>query len=332
MRLGLILALVATSLWAQGQDRRSGAKQTARPSAASTFPLLEAGVPVDQVVAGLQYIDAVTGDAKGNIFFADVPTGRIHRWSAAGRLSIVRDGAASPMGIGIAPNGELVICEAKSRQVTVTDLEGYVRPLVQSYQGKKLNSPCGVWVDAGGGIYFSDPRMDHGEAFEQTAERLYYLPPVAADPIAVAEDLRRPEALLGTPDGRALYVSDIAENKTWAYTIGPNGALSAKRQLAASGTRGFTMDERGNVYLISGTIRVLSPTGDFLGEFRGPGPASSGAFGGEDGRTLYLACNIQKPVPGAPPGKVDSQGGLYAFRMKVRGGLWAATTVDPARP
>lgn len=312
--VGFAIGLMVASL--QGQDRAPAKAPSAKPS---SFPLVEAGAPVDQVVAGLQYVDAVAGDGKGNVFFADVPAGRILRWSAAGRLSIIRDGAASPMGIGVAPNGQLVVSEAKGRQLTVTDQEGYTRPLVQSYDGKKLNSPCGVWVDGKGGIYFSDPRMDHGELFEQPRERLYYLPPIAAEPIPVAEDLRRPEALLGSPDGRTLYVSDIGDNKTCAYTIAENGGLSGKRAFAAHAARGLALDERGNVYLIGGTVRAYSSTGQFLGEFHGPGPACSGAFGGKDGRTFYLACNIQRPVPGAPPGKAESQGGLYAIKMKVRG-------------
>ncbi len=284
---------------------------------------------MDQVVGGLQYVDAVSGDGKGNIFFADVPTGRILRWSVAGRLSIVRDGAASPMGSCTAPNGELVVCEARGRRLTVINVEGDARTLVDHYQGKKLNSPCGVWVDARGGVYFSDPRMDHGEPFEQERERLYYLPPEAAEPVPVAEDLRRPDALGASPDGRTLYVSDIGDNGTWAYDIGPDGKLSGKRPLAPTAARGLVVDERGNVYLVSGTVRVFSPTGTFLEEFRGPGPASSGAFGGEDGRTFFLSCNVQKPVLGGPPGKVEPQGGLYAVRMKVRGPPPMAPPAEP---
>ncbi|MCC6354346.1 MAG: SMP-30/gluconolactonase/LRE family protein [Verrucomicrobiae bacterium] len=309
-----------------------GQKRPAAPPAPRTPPalsLLESGAPVDQVVAGLQYADALSGDGKGNVYFADVVAGRIMRWSASGRLSIVRDGAATPMGTSVAPNGEVVACEARGRRVTATDADGYARTLVETYQGKKLNSPCGVWADAVGGVYFSDPRMDHGERFEQDRERLYYLAPGAAEPTPVAEDLQRPEALIASPDGRTLYVSDIADSKTWAYSIGPGGALTGKRLLAPAGARGLALDERGNVYLISGTVRVFSPSGGFIEEFRGPGPASSGAFGGEDGRTFLLACNIKKPIPGAPPGKVESQGGLYAVRMKVRGPAPMAPPVAP---
>lgn len=324
--LGLAAALLPLLVHGQGRA------PTAEPGVprAPSLSLLEKGARIEQVVAGLQYVEAATGDGKGNVFFADLPTGRILRWSASGRLSIIRDGAATPMGIGVAPSGQLIICEAKGRKLTVTDADGYARTLIDAYQGKKLNSPCGVWVDASGGVYFSDPRLDHGEQFEQDRERLYYLRPDATEPTPAAEDLRRPEALAAAPDGRTLYVADVLDNKTWAYAIGANGSLSGKRLLAPTGTRGLTVDERGNVYLISGAVRVYSPGGDFLGEFRGPGPAYSGAFGGEDGRILYLACNIQKPVPGAPPGKVESQGGLYAVRMTVRGRPPTAQTTEPA--
>lgn len=317
-------------LLGHGQKVAPAPPPGSRPS--SPLSLLENGAPVDQVVAGLQYADAVSGDGKGNVFFADVPTGRILRWSAGGRLSIMRDGASTPMGTSMAPNGELVVCEARGRKLTATDTEGYARSLAETYQGKKLNSPCGVWVDARGGAYFSDPRMDHGERFEQDRERLYYLAPGATEPISVAEDLQRPDALVASPDGQTLYVSDIADNKTWAFAIGPGGALSAKRLLAPAAARGLAVDERGNVYLISGAVRVFSSGGGFIEEFRGPGPACSGAFGGEDSRTLFLACNIQKPVPGAPPGKVESQGGLYAVRMKVRGPPPMAPPPEPASP
>lgn len=317
---------------ASAQGAESG-RSASKPSAGGSdrrpdpaLSLAEAGKPVEQVVAALRFADGAAGDGQGNVYLADVPAGRILRLSAAGRLSIFRDGAAAPSGLSVAPNGDVVVCEIRGRSVVAIDSGGFPRVLADAYQGRKLNSPRCAWADAKGGVYFTDPHLDKSQPSEQGGEYVYYLGPDAPGPVRVAEDLPHPSAVVGTPDGAFLYISDTLEGRTWRFRVLPDGRLAGKQMFANLGAGGIVLDERGNVYLMGTTIRVHAPTGAFIEELRVPGAPSSGAFGGEDGRTLFVTTNWRSPEPGAPPGRTEMQGGLYAIPMKVHG------AVRPAAP
>jgi gluconolactonase len=43
----------------------------------------------------------------------------------------------------------------------------------------------------------------------------------------VTEDLQQPNGIVGTPDGKQLYVADIKAKKVFAYAIQPDGSWLA---------------------------------------------------------------------------------------------------------
>lgn len=305
------------------------ARQGNPPPAAPSLVLLDPGKPIDQVVGGLLFADGAAGDGEGNVYLVDAPAGRILRWSTAGRLSILRDGAAGPSGLCVAPNGDVVACERRGRCVTATDSGGYARMLADACRGEKLNSPRCAWVDPRGGVYFTDPRLTPPEGGDRGAENVYYLAPETAEPVPVIQDLRHPGAVTGTPDGGRLYVSDIGANQTWEFQVQAGGRLGARRLFANVPAVGITLDERGNVYLVAMSVRVYAPTGAFIEELRVPGTPSSVAFGGPEGRTLFVTVNSRTPAMGGAPGKFETQGGLYALPTKVRGAV-AARAPSPS--
>jgi gluconolactonase len=99
---------------------------------------------------------------------------------------------------------------------------------------------------ADGGLYFTDPfykrpYWQRGPA-EQEVQAVYYLAPDHKTLTRVAADLQQPNGLIGTPDGKTLYVADIGANKTFAYDIRPNGALANKRLFCSLGSDGMTLD------------------------------------------------------------------------------------------
>ncbi|NTW23750.1 MAG: SMP-30/gluconolactonase/LRE family protein [Lentimicrobium sp.] len=75
----------------------------------------------------------------------------------------------------------------------------------------------------------------------------------------VINDYVQPNELIGTPDGKTLYVADIEDNKIWKYSIRNDGTLAGKTFFAPKGSDGMTIDHKGNVYLTSGKAWVYSP-------------------------------------------------------------------------
>ena len=146
--------------------------------------------------------------------------------------------------------------------------------LADKYDGKKFNSPNDLWIDPKGGVYFTDPRYGNREGMEQDGEHVYYLTPDRKTVIRVINDMVRPNGLIGTPNGKTLYVADDGAGKTYVYKINKDGTLTDKQLFAPEGSDGMTIDNKGNVYLTTKVVAVYNTKGEKIEEI--PGPRAAG--------------------------------------------------------
>jgi len=138
---------------------------------------------------------------------------------------------------------------------------------------------------------------------EQDGFHVYYLSPNAKRVTRVIDDHVKPNGLIGTSDNETLYVADSGGGKTYAYSIRGPGKIKGKRLFCNSGSDGMTLDELGNLYLTSGSVRVYSPAGDAIGDIPVPEGPANVTFGGSDYKTLFITART----------------GLYCISMKIRG-------------
>jgi gluconolactonase len=114
----------------------------------------------------------------------------------------------------------------------------------------------------------------------------------------VSRDLLGPNGLAFSPDERFLYVDDWDPEKkvVMRYEVQRDGSLANGRvffdMTGAPGEEaldGLKVDALGNLYVSGpGGIWVISPDAVHLGTLRAPRLAANFAWGGEDGKTLYL--------------------------------------------
>jgi gluconolactonase len=122
--------------------------------------------------------------------------------------------------------------------------------------------------------------------------------------VRVATDLIQPNGIIGTADGKTLYVADIRARKTYRYRIEADGSLAGKSLFTEMGSDGMTMDEQGNVYLTGRGVTIFNPEGKQIDQIPiAEGWTANVTFGGKDRRTLFITA-------------MDS---LYGVRMRVRG-------------
>ncbi len=119
----------------------------------------------------------------------------------------------------------------------------------------------------------------------------------------VIDDMVQPNGIIGTPDGKTLYVSDIRGGKTFAYDIEADGSLGHKRPFCDVGSDGMTIDSEGNVYLSAGTVQVFDRHGQHVENIAVPEAPANVCFGGRDHRTLFITART----------------GLYAVKTVVKG-------------
>ncbi len=267
------------------------------------------GAMVEKLASGFAFTEGPVADSDGNIFFTDIRNNRIHKWSLDGNLTTFRENSGGANGLAFDREGNLLVCEGGNRKVVSIKMNGETTVLADEYDNKKLNSPNDLWVDPKNGIYFSDPRYGNRDGLEQDGEHIYYITPDRKELIRVVDDFIRPNGVLGSPDGKVLYLADQAGNKNYVYDINEDGTLSNKRFFSEEGSDGMTMDSEGNVYITSPrreppfVVSVYDSEGNRIEELEMPEKPSNVCFGGIDGKTLFITARTS----------------LYSIRMRVHG-------------
>jgi gluconolactonase len=274
--------------------------------------LVQPGAELRLLSSAFEFTEGPTADPDGNVYFTDQPNDRILKWDLAGNLSTFMQPAGRSNGLYFHGDG-IVACADDKNQLWRISLDGQVEILVRDYQGKLLNGPNDAWVRPDGGIYFTDPYYrrpywQRGEP-EQDQQAVYFLPADRSRLLRVAGDLVQPNGIVGTPDGKTLYVADIRAGKTWAYTIASDGTLSDKSLFCEMGSDGMTIDQQGNLYLTGKGVTVFDPHGSLLGTLEVPEPWTANVcFGGPGWRTLFITASkslyaIEMSVPGVRPAR-----------------------------
>jgi gluconolactonase len=271
--------------------------------------IIAPGAKVEKLADSFQFTEGPAVDVHGNVFFTDQPNNRIHNWTTDGKLSIFHDSPGRANGLYFDKNGNLLACADLDNELWSIDMQGNVKVLVKDYKGKKLNGPNDLWEDPKNGIYFTDPLYKRNywtrdPAMQQDGQHVYYLSPDRKTFIRVAEDLVQPNGIIGTPDGKLLYVADIGDRKTYVYNIEADGTLSGKKLFCSMGSDGMTIDNEGNVYLTGRGVTVFNPEGKKIEHIDiDAGWTANVCFGGQDRHTLFIT----------------AQKSLYSLQMRVKG-------------
>lgn len=293
------------------------------------------GAKVEKLAGGFRFTEGPAADAKGNIFFSDIPNNRIHRWSLDGKLSTFRENSVGSNGLYFDRKGDLLACEGGGRRLVSIDPRGNVTVLADKYQNKRFNSLNDLWIDPKGGVYFTDPSYGRRDNLEQDGEHVYYLSPDRKKVTRVIDDMVRPNGVIGTPDGKQLYVADHGGRKTFVYKINSDGTLSNKKLFAPEGSDGMTIDNEGNIYLTARVVAVYNKKGEKIETIKVPeGPANL-CFGGPDKRTLFITArtslySVRMRVKAAEPEQTASELGFEQDIIQTSAGALKITFIGHA--
>ncbi|HZZ27303.1 MAG TPA: SMP-30/gluconolactonase/LRE family protein [Pirellulales bacterium] len=271
--------------------------------------IIAPGAKLEKLAGDFKFTEGPAVDAQGNVYFTDQPNDKILKWSTDGKLSTFMEPSGRSNGLCFDDKGRLWSCADEKNELWIIDVAtGQHTVAVKDYQGKLINGPNDVWVRPDGGAYFTDPfyKRDYWKrgAKEQDQEATYFLSPDGKTLTRVTNDLRKPNGIIGTPDGKTLYVSDIQAGNTFAYDIQSDGSLQNKRLFCKLGSDGMTIDDQGNVYLTGRGVTVFDKNGQKIEHIDVPESWTGNVcFGGSDMRTLFITASK----------------GLYSVKMQVAG-------------
>jgi len=240
-------------------------------------------------------------------------------------LTVGRENANRANGMTFDRQGRLLTCEGSrnpggTRRVARYEADGKVTVLAETYDGKKLNSPNDVVVDAQDRVWFTDPRYVAGDVLEQPGEFVYRIDnpgEAGAKTVRVLGpgEVVRPNGICVSPDGKTLYVADSPQSTLegskrllLAYDISADGSLANRRVVhdfgKGRGIDGMRVDRKGLIYGTAGVAGKTSDAGIYVFD---PSPNIGGksllrvipvpetpgncCWGGEDGRTLYVTAS-----------------------------------------
>ena len=234
------------------------------------------------------------GGENGYLIFSDIPADKTYRWNGGADFSIYREPSQQSNGNNLDLQGRLVTAEHWGRKVSLAKRDGSLITLIDSYQGKKLNSPNDVVVKSDGTLWFTDPDYGLGKRVkEQEGNFVYRYDPLTKELAVVVDDFEKPNGLCFSPDESKLYIADSGSPKhIRVFSVETDGRLSEGRVFAAldqGGPDGMRCDESGRLWTSSGDgAQVFSPQGKLLARILLPKGGANLCFGGSDGRTLFI--------------------------------------------
>ena len=243
-----------------------------------------------------KFTEGASVDKQGNVFFTDQPNDKIWKYDIHGQLSLYMDKSGRANGTYFDKKGNLIVCADENNQIWSIDKNKKVTVLFSDFEGKKVNGPNDIWLDKKGGIYFTDPYYQRDYWIRQKPEiekqRVYYLPKGSKKALIVADDILKPNGIVGTPDGKFLYVADMNANKTYRYQINADASLTNRQLILNQNSDGMVLDSDGNIYVTGKGVNIYDPTGKQIGHIDVPENwCGNICFGGRNRNILFITAS-----------------------------------------
>ncbi|MCB8840153.1 SMP-30/gluconolactonase/LRE family protein [Aurantimonas sp. VKM B-3413] len=245
--------------------------------------------------------------ASRTLVWSDIPNDRMLRYDeCTGTVGVFRHPANHSNGNTVDRIGRLVSCEHGGRRISRTEIDGSVVTLVDSYEGRRLNSPNDIVEKSDGTLWFTDPTYGidsdyegHRAESEQAGCYVYRFDPKDGSLTAVADDFEKPNGIAFSPDERTLYIVDTGlthredgPRHIRRFAVSQDGRLTGGEVFAESSVGlfdGLRLDEAGRIWTSAGDgVHCYDPDGTLIGKVKVPEVVANVCFGGPKRNYLYI--------------------------------------------
>jgi len=264
---------------------------------------------------GYKFTEGPAVNAKGEVFFADIPESKGYKIDLDGKVAPFLADTKKGNGQAFGPDGRLYSVATGTEQVLAYDADGKASVIAEGFRGNDLV------VRHDGGIYATNPTREGPEP-----GKVWYISPKGEKRV-VDSGVKFPNGIALAPDQSLLYVADFRSHWIYSYQVQADGSLAAKQQFYHlhvpdnsddAGADGLRVDRDGRLYVATrmglqvcdqaGRVNAIIPTPN--------GKVSNLCFGGADFDTIYATCGDR----------------VYKRKVKVKGANAFQTPIKPGAP
>ncbi len=306
------------------------------PSTAATTEIVRLDPALDAVIAPNTRPERVASGfvfnegpmwRDGRLWFSDLVGNKMYAVGPDGKTELLIDhagGLQNPPASSYSgsnamasdKDGSVLMLQHGLRRIVRLDSHLAIHPLLDKFEGKRLNSPNDLVFASDGALWFTDPPFGLPNQNADPAKELPFngvLRYSNGKLTAAIRDLPLPNGIAFSPDGKTLYISNSGPHMfVMQYKVGPQGTLSAGTKLieypdgpTSSVPDGMKVDSLGNIWTSGpGGMRIVAPSGKVIGQIKLPETAANLAWG-DDGKTAYITASTS----------------IYRVRMLISGDL-----------
>ncbi len=251
------------------------------------------GEPLEVVFDDGIFTEGPAANAAGDVYFTDQPNDRIMVIRINGEVETAVSPSGRANGLAFDQAGDLWACADLQNELWRISENGEHEVVIGQSEVPPFNGPNDVWIAPDQTMYFTDPYYQRSywtnPEKRRESEAVYRYDPQAKALSCVATEYVRPNGIVGTPDGRTLFVADIGDGTTWSYSIAADGSLGERRAFCSRGSDGMTLDALGNLYLTGDGVHVYAPDGEYIQWIPIPERWTSNVcIGGKDRQVLFI--------------------------------------------
>ncbi len=267
-----------------------------------------------QLVAdSYRFTEGAATNAKGEVFFNDVPNNKTYKIGLDGKVSLFIADNKRCDGQNFGPDGRLYSASVVEQKIVAWDTSGKSTVIAEGFKGND------IVVGSNGNVYVTNP----GAGSEPS--KVWLIKPNGEKSV-VDMGLLFPNGITMSPDQALLYVDDMRSHWVYSYQIKPDGTLQYKQKYYwlhvpdtddISQADGMRVDRDGRLYVATkmgiqvcdqaGCVNAILPTPN--------GRIANLTFGGENFDTLFALCGDK----------------VYKRKLKVKGAFaWDKPNKPPA--
>jgi sugar lactone lactonase YvrE/enterochelin esterase-like enzyme len=290
--------------------------KTGQTKNATLEAILAPGEGWQLVAEGYRFTEGPAANAKGEIFFNDIPNSKGYRIGLDGKVSLSIADAKRANGQAFGPDGRLYAVASGEEKIIAYDADYKAAVIAEGIAGND------IVVAHNGNVYVTHPPANN----TNDPSKVWLIKP-GGEKQVVDTGVRFANGITLSPDQTLLYVADYRSHWIYSYRLQADGSLTFKQRyywLHApdtaddSGADGIRVDRDGRLYVATRLgIQVCDQAGKVSCIIQTPnGRVSNVSFGGENFDTLFATCGDK----------------VYKRKLKVKGANAWAAPLKPAAP